>query len=134
MPEQHLGEEAVLERNLAVVPGVAGGELGDRGHAVAVMVAPGHDARPARRAQRGRVHVGVAQPVRRERVEVRRRDRAAVAAQLPEADVVEHDHQDVGRAGGRTGFVWPPWLGLPVIPADAALEGSRFHGVRRPLE
>ena len=96
--EQHLGQEAVLERDDAVVPGIAAGQLRDGGHRVAVMVAAGQDARPARRAQRGRVHVVIAQAVRRERVEVRRRDRAAVTAQLAEPRVIQHDEQHVRRA------------------------------------
>ena len=42
--DQHLRQEAVLERDDAVVPGVAAGQLGDAGHRVAVMVAAGQDA------------------------------------------------------------------------------------------
>ena len=98
MLEQHLGQEAVLERDDAVVAGIAGRELGDARHAVAVVVAPGDDARAARRAQRRRVHVVVAQAVGGERVEVRRRDRAAVAAEVAEPGVVEDDEQHVRRA------------------------------------
>ena len=93
--EQHLGEHPVLERHDPVVAGVAGGELGDAGHAVAVVVAAGDDAGAARRAERRRVHVVEAQAVRRERVEVRRRDRAAVAAEVTEPGVVEDDEEDV---------------------------------------
>ena len=63
-----------------------------------VMVAAGQDARARRRAQRGRVHVVVAQAVLRELVDVRRADRRAEAAELPEAGVVEHDEQHVRRA------------------------------------
>ena len=63
--EQDLRQEAVLERHVAVVAREAGGELGDARHRVAVMVAARDDARPARRAQRRRVHVVVAQAVRR---------------------------------------------------------------------
>ena len=69
--DQHLRQHAVLERHDPVVARVAGGELGDAGHAVAVVVPPGDDARAARRAQRRRVHVAEAQAVRRERVEGR---------------------------------------------------------------
>ena len=96
--EQHLGEHAVLERHDAVVAGVAGGELGDAGHAVAVVVAPGDDAGAARRAERRGVHVVEAQAVGGERVEVRRLDRAAVAAEVAEAGVVEDDEEHVGGA------------------------------------
>ncbi len=96
--KEHLREHPVLERHDPVVAGVAGGELGDARHAIAVVVAPGDDAGAARRAQRGRVHVVEAQAVRRERVEGRRLDGTAEAAQVAEPGVVEHDEQHVGRA------------------------------------
>ena len=59
------------------------------------MVTAGQDARTARRAQRRRVHVAVAQPVRRDRVEAGRVDRTAVTAQLTESRVVQHDEQHI---------------------------------------
>ena len=65
--QQHLRQEAVLERDQAVVARVAGRHLGDARHPVAVVVAAGDHARPARRAQRRRVHVVVAQPIGGER-------------------------------------------------------------------
>jgi hypothetical protein len=48
--QQHLGQEAVLKRDPAVVAGVARGEFGDRRHPVGVVVAPGDDTRPRQRA------------------------------------------------------------------------------------
>ena len=93
--DEHLGQEAVLERDDAVVSRVAAGQLRDGGHRVAVMVAAGDDARTARRAQRSRVHVAVAQPVRGERVEAGGLDRAAVTAQLAVPGVIQHDEQHV---------------------------------------
>ncbi len=98
--EQRLREHSVLERHHAVIAGIARCELRDARHSVGVMVAAGHDARPARRAERRRVHVVVAQPFGGDAVQVRRADRAAVAAQLAESGVVEHDEQDVRRALG----------------------------------
>ena len=90
---EDLGQEAVLVRDRGVVAGEAGGELDDAGHAVAVVVAPGEQARPRRRAQRGGVEVRVAVPLAGEPVEARRGDVGAVAAELRVADVVEqHDH------------------------------------------
>ncbi len=86
--QQHLGQETVLERDDAVVPGITAGELRDAGHRVAMVVAAGQDARPARRTQRRRVHVAVAQAIRRDRIEAGRRDRAAITAQLPEPRVI----------------------------------------------
>ena len=46
--EEDLREEPVLHRHDAVVAGVSGGEFGDRGHAVGVVIAAGDDAGPAR--------------------------------------------------------------------------------------
>ena len=40
---QDLGEEAVLARDEAVVPGEPDREIGDAGHAVGVMVAAGEE-------------------------------------------------------------------------------------------
>ena len=96
--EQDLGEEAVLERHVAVVTGEPGGELGDTRHRVGVVVAAREDARTTGRAQSSRVHVVVAQSVLRQLVEIRRLDRAAVAPELPESGVVEHDEDDVRRS------------------------------------
>ena len=95
--QEHLGQEAVLERDHAVVPGITARQLGDGGHRVAVMVAARQDARTARRAQRRRVHVAVPQAVRRERIETGRLDRAAVTAQLAEPRVIQHDEQHIRR-------------------------------------
>ena len=93
--DQHLREEPVLERHHAVVARIAGGELGDAGHPVAVMVAAGDDTGAARRAERRRVHVRVAQPASGETVEVRCLDRAPVAAELAEAGVVQNDEEHI---------------------------------------
>ena len=80
---QHLRQEAVLERDAAVVAGVPGGDLVDRRRRVRMVVAAGDDARAGRRTQRGGVHVRVEQPARSQRVDARRGDWAAVAVQLP---------------------------------------------------
>ena len=125
--EQHLGEHAVLERHDAVVAGVAGGELGDAGHAVAVVVAPGDDAGAARRAQRRGVHVVVAQAVGGERVEVRRLDRAAVAAEVAEAGVVQDDEEHVGGALLGAHRRRPRRARLVGGAADHAREGRTFR-------
>ncbi len=127
MRQQHLREHPVLERHDPVVPRVARGELGDAGHAVAVVVAPGDDAGAAGRAERRRVHVVEAQSVGRQPVEGRRLDRAAEAPQLSEPGVVEHHHQDVGRtlAGARRSR--PGRARLVGRPADHAGEGGAFR-------
>ncbi len=92
---EDLRQEAVLERDVAVVSGKAGRHFGDRGHVVRMVVATGEHARPARGAECGRVHVLVAQAVGREGIDVRRPDGTAVAAELPVPRVVDDDEQDV---------------------------------------
>ncbi len=72
--------------------------LGDARHAVARVVASREQARASRRTERGRVPLRVANAACRERVDVRRLDRPAVAAERGEADVVEHDVDDARRA------------------------------------
>ncbi len=101
---QHLGDRRCRPRQERVVAREPGRHLGDRGEADRVVVAAGEQRCPARRAQRGRVEVGVAQPARREFADVRGIDRTAERRELSEAEVVEHDHDDVRRllpAGGR---------------------------------
>ena len=120
--QQHLRQEPVLERDLAVVTRVAGGELVDRRGRVRVVVAPGDDARPRRRAQRRGVHVRVQQPARGQRVQVRRRDRAAVTAELPESGVIQHDEQHVRRARRRAQRPRPGRARVVGRPADHTRE------------
>src|SRR6187551_3005637 len=66
------------------------------------MVAPGQDRAARRRAERSRVHVGVAQTIVREAVDDRGLDQATETRQLPESDVVEDEHQYVRCPFGRT--------------------------------
>ena len=86
------------------------------------MVATGEDARPGRGAQRSGVHVRVAQTAGGDPVDVGRLDQAAEAGQLPVADVVEHEEQDVRcpvRGPPRGG---PGRLGLLDGPSDHSRE------------
>ena len=76
---QHLAEHAPVKGQDAVVAGVAGGGLGDRGQADRVVVAPGQDAAARRRAQGRGVHVGVAQAVGGQAVQHGRLDQPAEA-------------------------------------------------------
>ncbi len=105
--QQHLREEPVRERNVPVAARIAGRAFGDAGHRVGMMVAPGENAGARGRAERGGVHVVVAQPVRRERVNVGRLNRAAVAAELSESCVIEDDEEHVRRALPRPQRLWP---------------------------
>ena len=89
--QQHLREEAILERDIAVIAGVAGGEFRDAGHAIGVVVASGENAGTRGRAERSGVHVGIAQPTLGQAVQVGCLDGAAVAAELAVAGVIQHD-------------------------------------------
>ena len=115
---------AVLGRDHAAGVREADRRLGDAGHAVARVVAPGQQARARRRAERRRVELRVAQPVGHDAVDVRRGDRAAVAAQRGEPDVVEHDVDD---ARGPLGCARrlerrPVGHRVPDVDVDRALE------------
>ena len=118
--QQDFREHPVLERNVAVAAGIAGRSFGDAGHAVRVMVAPGHETRARRRTQRRRVHVAVSEPIGRERVEIGGSDRAAVAAEVAEAGVIKDDEEHVRRALPRPVRRRPRRLGHVERPADYA--------------
>ncbi|MNV34612.1 hypothetical protein D3C71_1260390 [compost metagenome] len=96
---QDLREHAIGERHVAIGAGKTRGAVGQAPHVVGVVVAPGQDARPRGRAQRGGVHVVVQQPIGGQRIDMRRTDRTAIAPQVAVAGVIEHDEQHVGRAG-----------------------------------
>ena len=74
--------------------------------------------RARRRAHRRGVEATVAQALGGEAVERRRGDVGAEAAELREADVVEHDQHDVGRALGRATRHRPGGRGLDEGGAD----------------
>jgi len=93
-------------RGAREVGGVAGElhrHLGHEAHADRVVVAPGEQAGPGRRAEGGDVEPLVAQTARREPVDVGRGDVGPEAAQLCEAGVVEQDHQNVRSRRRRVG-------------------------------
>ena len=127
LAQQDLGEKAVLEGDQPVSAGVAGRPFRDAGHRVRVVVAPREDAGAARRTERRGVHVGEAQPVRGEAVEVGRPDRRAVAAEMPIPGVVEDDEEDVGRAGLRPNRLRPGRLRFTDRSADDARESRSLR-------
>src|SRR5262245_31846419 len=90
-----------------------------------MMSAPGDDARACRRTERRRVHIAISQPVLRQSINVRRVNRRAVTAQLPEASVIEHDEEYIRRAFFRAQWRGPGRTGFSYSTADAA-------GERRP--
>ena len=128
--QQHLADHAPVEGQDAVVAGVAGGGLGDRRQPERVVVAPGQDAAARGRAQRGGVHVAVAQAVGGQAVQHRRLDQPAEAGQLPVADIVQHEEEHVGRALRRARRLRPGRRGLLGGASDDAGEGgSIFVGL-----
>ena len=78
--QQDAADGGVVLADDAVVAGEARRRLGNHAEADRMVVAPGDQRRPRRRAQRGRVEIGVAQPVIGDAVERRRRDHAAEGA------------------------------------------------------
>ena len=132
MLQEHLREKSIFEWNVAIAAGKAGGTLGDTGHGVRMMVAPGQDAGARRRAQRRGVHVVEEQAVRGELVDVRRCDGASVTAQLGEAGIVLYDEEDVGctffarRSSGQAGLETStvrPMTPLKAVPGLYSLRG-----------
>ena len=131
MLQEHLREKSIFEWNVAIAAGKAGGTLGDTGHGVRMMVAPGQDAGARRRAQRRGVHVVEEQAVRGELVDVRRCDGASVTAQLGEAGIVLYDEEDVGCTFFRPQGFGPSRAGDINCPSDDAAEsGSGFDSLR----
>ena len=74
-------------------------QVGQHADTDAVVVAPGQQARPGGRADRGGVEVGQPHSLVGQPVDRWGRDVGAVAAELGEADVVEHDDHHVRRTG-----------------------------------
>ena len=85
-----------------VVARRAAGDLGDAAHAGGMVVAPGQQRLPRRRAEGGGVEAVVLQAARRQLLRVRRLAGAAEGAGRAEPGVVDQDDQHVGRALGRT--------------------------------
>src|SRR5262245_6559222 len=91
------------------------------------MVAPGNKTCARRRAQRGGVHVVVTEAVLRKGIQIWSLAGTAEAADLPEAYVIEHDEQNIGRAFLRAQRLRPRWTRYIERPPDnAAKRGSRF--------
>ena len=98
---QRLRQRRLVLRPDRAVPGRRRGDLGDPAHADRVMVAARQQRLTRRRAQRGRVEPGVAQPALGEPLEVRRAGRAAERRRRAEPRIIEQDHQHVRRARRR---------------------------------
>ncbi len=134
---QHLGDRGRRRRDAAAGGGEPGVPLGHHRHADAVVVAAGQQAGPGGRAERRRVEPRVAQATGRQAVDRGRVDLGAVAAEVGEADVVEHDRPR--RWASRLPVGWPrattrstrrpTWRSCPRRRARS--DGSREPGHER---
>jgi len=98
MFQQDLREKSVLKSHHTVVCRVAHGQLGDGGQTQRVVVAAREHAAACRRAQGRGVHVGVAQSLCGEPLEVRGLDQSAKGRELSVADIVNDEEQHIGCA------------------------------------
>ena len=126
---QHLGQGACATGDAPPHPREAQVPVGQPAHAYRMVVAAGQQGRAGRRAQGGGVEVGEAQAAGGQGVDVRRGDLRAVAAQVGEAEVVEHDADHIGRAGRGLGRLGPVRPGLTCGQAEAVAVGRLAHGV-----
>ena len=123
--------------DVAAHVGVAAVEVGDGAHPHGVVVPAGEQRGPGRRAQRGDVEIGVAQPLRGQTVDVRRGQLGAVAAEVGEPGVVEEDEHHVGRVLAGVGRGRPPrgrfglGAGDHAVEAVVGLHGGPLVGGRR---
>jgi hypothetical protein len=111
-------QEGLVGAGHAVVAGESHRQLDQRTDPHAVVVAPTQQARPGRRAQRRGVEVRVAQPPGGEPAQRGHLAAATEGGRLREADVVEHQQHDVGRALPRLGHRRPGRLRLPQGATD----------------
>ena len=98
---QHFRQRAGLFGDLAAVAWIAAVKIGEAADPDGMMIAPGQQSRARGRTHRCRVKPGVAQARGGQPIDGRGADRRTVAAEVGKAGVVEHDHQNVGRAGRR---------------------------------
>ena len=92
---EDLRQQRALARDVAARIREAGGGLGDAGHAVRGVVAAGQETRASGRAQGRGVEVRVLQAMVGDAVDVRRLDQTAVRLHGREANVIEHEVEDV---------------------------------------
>ncbi len=98
---EDLGERGDAVRPVAGVPGKRRRDVHHRAGIGGVVIAAGLERHARRRAEGRDVEVVVAEPVGGQAVEVGHLDRAAERARLAEAEVVEENHDHVGRLGRR---------------------------------
>ena len=121
---EDLGERGALEWDVPVRVRVTRCGLCDAGHPVGGVVAPGQQRGARRRAERGRVPVGVGEAGAGQLVDVRCLDQAAPRLHRREADVVQHDveHAWCARRRDRLQVRLPVGSRVPLVELDLALE------------
>ena len=112
--ERH-GERRLVLRQHRGVAGGRGRDFADAAHVHGMMVAAREQRLARRRAQRGRVKAVELEPVGRQFLGVRRRDRAAECARGAEPAVVDQDDEHIGRALGRPQRLDRRELGVRVL-------------------
>ncbi len=120
----HLGESSALRRDVPVRPWESRRGLGDAGHPVLVVVAPGQEARARWRAERRCVPLRVRQAVVGEALQGRHLDPAAVGRPGSHAGVVVEHDEDVRRPLGclRWDVRLPVRRRVPDVGVDDAFE------------
>ena len=120
--EQDAADGGLVLVDDAVVAGETRRLLRDHAEAGRMVIAPGDQCRPRRRAQRGGEDPVVAQTLVRDAIHRRRRDHAAEGAGHAEAGIVGDDQQHVGCALRRHHARRPPRLRLQGVILDHAAE------------
>src|SRR5258706_8011584 len=112
-------------RNDARVAVITGRQLRDDAVPGDVMVAAREQRGACRRAQCGRMEARVAQALRGQLVDIRRRHATPERTELSEARVIEQDQHHVRRAFRRTNDARKRrWIGVLVGTADLSLESK----------
>ncbi len=124
---EDLGDRRNVGCDLAAVAGEAAVEVGEASHSDRVMVAAGEQCGAGGGAHRGRVEAGVAQAVGSEAIDGRGVDLRAVAAEVGEPDVVEHDEQHVGPSCRCSRIRRPPRRRLADRGPDGPAERLSTH-------
>ena len=124
----------VVRTDDRIVPRKAGGLLGDYPKAGRMVVAPGNQRGPGRRAECCGMELGIAQPVGCDLVERRCRDDTAEGSGDAIAGVVGYDQQDIRRAFRRNDGRRPPRLRLLGVQVDDPTECRRLRRQRLAID
>ena len=122
---QNIADRRIVDADDRIIARITGRLFGDDAEADRVVIAAGDQCGAGRRAQGGRVELGIAQAGIGDAIERRRRDDAAKGTGDAIAGIVGHDEEDVGRALGRHDLRRPVGRRILGGEADLAAEGRR---------